>query len=45
MTGVFPKMVNCFIGELTWNPSRLDLGIGTLRGPTGYHNHRVIAGP
>lgn len=43
--GVFPKTQNCFIGELTWNPTRLDLGIGTPASASGAHNYRVIAGP
>ncbi len=43
--GVFPKRWNCFIGELTWNPSRLELGIGTPASAIGAHNYRVIAGP
>ena len=43
--GVFPKKWNCFIGELTWNPARLDLGIGSPAAATGFHNYRVIAGP
>jgi len=43
--GVFPEMWNCFIGELTWDPSHLDLGIGSPAGAAGLHTYRVIAGP
>jgi hypothetical protein len=38
-------MWNCFIGELTWDPSHLDLGIGSPAGAAGLHTYRVIAGP
>jgi len=47
--GVFPKQEICFMGELTWDPAHLDLGIGTPPGAkgahTGPHQYRVIAGP
>ncbi|QCI63443.1 C39 family peptidase [Phreatobacter stygius] len=43
--GMYAKTRNAFMGELEFDPVRLELGIGSPAGSLGAHSYKVIAGP
>ena len=43
--GMYPKKKIAFMGELEFDPSHLELGIGSPATATGAHKYKVIAGP
>ncbi|PNG26093.1 hypothetical protein [Methylocella silvestris] len=43
--GMYAKTRNVFMGELEYDMSHLELGIGSSSGKLGLHDYKVIAGP